>query len=163
MTESGRALAAHHAILVAEVVGTSTFEGTHDPLPVTKDSHEVVRELAALAETVTVENAQECYHDAMTRARRPACSSRPASSTSGRGQMEEQYWWVIRAIVAATREMEFVPEGMQGLEQAMADTFFVNMSVFQSMPDLWAIGQVFPVMPLQRLDEEPMGVPSSRT
>lgn len=156
VTESGRALAAHHAILVAEVVGTSTFEGTHDPLPVTKDSHEVVRELAALAETVTVENAQECYHDAMdTREKAGLLFETGQLDLVGRGQMEEQYWRVIRAIVAATREMELVPEGMQGLEQAMADTFFVNMSVFQSMPDSWAIGQVFPVMPLQRLDEEP--------
>ena len=156
VTESGRALAAHHAILVAEVVGTSTFEGTHDPLPVTKDSHEVVRELAALAGTVTIENAQECYHDAMdTREKAGLLFETGQLDLVARGQMEEQYWRVIRAIVAATREMELVPEGMQGLEQAMADTFFVNMSVFQSMPDSWAIGQVFPVMPLQRLDEEP--------
>ena len=156
VTESGRALAAHHAILVAEVVGTSTFEGTHEPLPVTKDSHEVVRELAALAGTVTIENAQECYHDAMdTREKAGLLFETGQLDLVGRGQMEEQYWRVIRAIVAATREMELVPEGMQGLEQAMADTFFVNMSVFQSMPDSWAIGQVFPVMPLQRLDEEP--------
>ena len=156
VTESGRALAAHHAILVAEVVGTSTFEGTHEPLPVTKDSHEVVRELAALAGTVTIENAQECYHDAMdTREKAGLLFETGQLDLVGRGQMEEQYWRVIRAIVAATREMDLVPEGMQGLEQAMADTFFVNMSVFQSMPDSWAIGQVFPVMPLQRLDEEP--------
>ncbi|MBL6720845.1 MAG: biosynthetic arginine decarboxylase [Planctomycetes bacterium] len=156
VSESGRALAAHHAILVAEVVGVSTFEGTHDELPLTNDTHEVVREMATLAEGVTEDNVQERYHDAMDlREKGATLFEAGLLNLRGRGQLEEQYWRVIREVLSHTRAMEYVPEDMQGLERAMSDTFFVNMSVFQSMPDSWAIGQIFPVMPLQRLNEEP--------
>ncbi len=156
VSESGRALAAHHAILVAEVVGVSTFEGTHDELPLTDQTHEVVREMAAQADGVTEDNVQERYHDAMDlREKGATLFEAGLLNLHGRGQLEEQYWRVIREVLTHTRAMEYVPEDMQGLERAMSDTFFVNMSVFQSMPDSWAIGQIFPVMPLQRLNEEP--------
>ena len=71
-----------------------------------------------------------------------------------RAQVEEHFWRACRAVLNTARKVEYAPEDLDDLEKALADTMFLNMSVFQSIPDAWAIGQMFPVMPIQRLDEE---------
>lgn len=156
VSESGRAVAAHHAVLVAEVVGVSSFEDGHDPQPLTKDAPDVVREIAVLATGLTEANAQERYHDALDlREKAGLLFETGLLSLVQRGQVEEHFWRATNGVLKVVRQMAVVPEDMRGLELTLSDTYFVNMSIFQSLPDAWAIDQVFPVMPIQRLTEEP--------
>ncbi|HIG86821.1 MAG TPA: biosynthetic arginine decarboxylase [Planctomycetes bacterium] len=156
VSESGRAIAAHHAVLVAEVVGVSSFEDGHDPQPLTLDAPDVVREMAALASGLTEGNAQEHYHDALDlREKAGLLFETGLLNLVQRGQVEEHFWRAANGVLRVVRQMDVVPEDMQGLELTLSDTYFVNMSIFQSLPDAWAIDQVFPVMPIQRLNEEP--------
>ncbi len=156
VSESGRAIAAHHAVLVAEVVGVSSFEDGHDPQPLTLDAPDVVREMAALASGLTEGNAQEHYHDALDlREKAGLLFETGLLNLVQRGQVEEHFWRAANGVLKVVRRMDVVPEDMQGLELTLSDTYFINMSIFQSLPDAWAIDQVFPVMPIQRLNEEP--------
>jgi len=156
VSESGRAIAAHHAVLVAEVVGVSSFEDGHDPQPLTLDAPDVVREMAALASGLTEGNAQEHYHDALDlREKAGLLFETGLLNLVQRGQVEEHFWRAANGVLKVVRQMDVVPEDMQGLELTLSDTYFINMSIFQSLPDAWAIDQVFPVMPIQRLNEEP--------
>ena len=156
VSESGRAIAAHHAVLVAEVVGVSSFEDGHDPQPLTLDAPDVVREMAALASELTEGNAQERYHDALDlREKAGLLFETGLLNLVQRGQVEEHFWRAANGVLKVVRRMDVVPEDMQGLELTLSDTYFINMSIFQSLPDAWAIDQVFPVMPIQRLNEEP--------
>jgi arginine decarboxylase len=156
VSESGRAIAAHHAVLIAEVVGVSSFEDGHDPQPLTLDAPDVVREMATLASGLTEDNAQERYHDALDlREKAGLLFETGLLNLVQRGQVEEHFWRAATGVLKVVRQMDVVPEDMQGLELTLSDTYFVNMSIFQSLPDAWAIDQVFPVMPIQRLNEEP--------
>jgi arginine decarboxylase len=156
VSESGRAIAAHHAVLIAEVVGVSSFEDGHDPQPLTLDAPDVVREMATLASGLTKDNAQEHYHDALDlREKAGLLFETGLLNLVQRGQVEEHFWRAATGVLKVVRQMDVVPEDMQGLELTLSDTYFVNMSIFQSLPDAWAIDQVFPVMPIQRLNEEP--------
>jgi arginine decarboxylase len=156
VSESGRAIAAHHAVLIAEVVGVSSFEDGHDPQPLTLDAPDVVREMATLASGLTEDNAQERYHDALDlREKAGLLFETGLLNLVQRGQVEEHFWRAATGVLKVVRQMDVVPEDMHGLELTLSDTYFVNMSIFQSLPDAWAIDQVFPVMPIQRLNEEP--------
>ncbi|MGD2017611.1 MAG: biosynthetic arginine decarboxylase [Planctomycetota bacterium] len=156
VTESGRALVAHHAVLVAETVGVTTFEPSDEVAPVTEDTNEVVRSMAELAATVTPRKYLEVYHDALDlREQAMLLFNTGQLGLDERAQVEEHFWRACRAVLSTARKVDYAPEDLDDLERALADTMFLNMSVFQSIPDAWAIGQMFPVMPIQRLDEEP--------
>jgi arginine decarboxylase len=105
---------------------------------------------------MTVRNVLESYHDAQ-QAYDLAMNlfSGGYLSLYQRSLVENLYWAICRKIQGLTKQMEFVPEELQGLEQMLSDTYFCNFSLFQSMPDSWAIKQLFPVIPIHRLDEEP--------
>ena len=156
VTESGRALVAHHAVLVAETVGVTTFEPSDEVAPVTEDTNEVVRSMAELAATVTPRKYLEVYHDALDlREQAMLLFNTGQLGLDERAQVEEHFWRACRAVLATARKVDYAPEDIEALEKALADTLFLNMSVFQSLPDAWAIGQMFPVLPIHRLDEEP--------
>ncbi len=156
VTESGRALVAHHAVLIAEAAGVTTFEPSDEAAPVAPDSPEVVLSMAELAATVTPRKYLEVYHDALDlREQGMLLFNTGQLGLDERAQVEEHFWRACRAVLSTARKVEYAPEDLEDLEKALADTMFLNMSVFQSLPDAWAIGQMFPVMPIQRLDEEP--------
>lgn len=156
ITESGRALAAHHSVLIGEVVGTSGLASLGVTTDVTDQDHELVRDLAALCESENPANLLEGYHDALeARERAMLLFSTGQLSLTERARVEELFWRVSERALHLTRSMEHIPDDLARLERDLADTYFVNASIFQSMPDSWAIGQLFPVLPLQRLDEEP--------
>ncbi len=156
VTESGRALTAHHAVLVGEVVGCSGFE-VHDNTPPNPDTDpDVVVRMAELCNDVSVKNYQESYHDALhLREEAMLLFNTGGLSLPDRARAEEFFWRTCEKILKVTRGLAYVPDDLEHLQRDLADTYFVNFSVFQSVPDSWAIHQLFPIMPLHRLGEEP--------
>jgi arginine decarboxylase len=156
VTESGRALSAHHAVLVTEVLGTTDFSEEGVPEKPREDEHQLVHNSHAAWEGVTAKNFQESYHDAVQiRDETMVLFNVGQISMRERARVEDYYWRTCEKILRLTRTLDYVPDDLAHLERDMADTYFLNFSLFQSVPDSWAIHQLFPVMPLHRLDEQP--------
>jgi arginine decarboxylase len=156
VSESGRAVVAHHAALVVDVLGVGELSVGRVPEAPPSDAEVVVRNLYDTYREVSRKNLLESYHDALEY--RDECLSLfnlGHLSLQERVLSEDIYWALCQRILKLTRELDEVPEELEGLEKALADTYFCNFSVFQSAPDSWAIDQLFPVMPLHRLHEEP--------
>jgi arginine decarboxylase len=156
VTESGRALSAHHAVLVADVLGTAERGSVGAPLAPTAEEHETVHNFADVCDKVSAKNYLEAYHDA-TQLREEAMVLFNVGQLSlkDRARVEEFFWRTCEKILRITRGLDYVPDDLANLERDMSDTYFVNFSLFQSVPDSWAIHQLFPVMPLHRHLEEP--------
>ncbi len=156
LSESGRALTAHHAVLVAEVMGVSHFSPADGQVQVDADSHELVRELSDVCAAITRKNLLESHHDAVhLRDTAMTLFNVGQLDLADRARVEELFWLSSQKILHITREMEYVPEDLDHLERELADIYFLNFSVFQSMPDSWAIRQLFPILPINRHREEP--------
>ena len=156
MTESGRALTAHHAVLVTNVLGATTFDAPGIPPKASAEEPDLIQQISSVAENITAKNYQESYHDALQlREEAMTLFNVGQLSLPERARVEELYWRTAAKILRLTRELDYVPDDLASLERDMADTYFLNFSLFQSMPDSWAIGQLFPVLPIHRLDEEP--------
>jgi arginine decarboxylase len=156
ISESGRAIVAYHSALIFGVLGVAG-QGNGDPteaLP--EDADQPLKDLLDTYKNLTVRNVLEAYHDAQQ-----ALDMMINNFCSGyvdlgqRSLAENLYWSICRKIVRFFDQMDFVPEELQGLDNLMSDTYFCNFSLFQSMPDSWAIKQLFPVMPIHRLNERP--------
>jgi arginine decarboxylase len=160
ITESGRALVAFHSVLVFNVVGTSSFNKFHLPQDLTAEQRaEMPGPVATLYDAyqhISRANFPEYYHDAQ-QARDEAMNlfNLGYCSLEHRALAEKLFFGVCAKVLGIVRTLSYVPEEFHGLESMLADTFFCNMSIFQSMPDSWAIDQLFPIMPIHRLDEEP--------
>jgi arginine decarboxylase len=156
ITESGRALTAHHAVLVTEVLGVSDYAANGAPEPPGPDEHEIIGNAASVCDVVSAKNFQESYHDAQQlRDEAMMLFNVGQLSLRERARVEEFFWRTCQKILRIIRTMTYVPDDLANLERDMADTYFVNFSVFQSLPDSWAINQLFPVLPLHRLNEQP--------
>ena len=154
-SESGRAIASHQSVLVFDVVGTSGIPNqTIEPLK--EDEHLIVRNLFEALENINENNYQEIYHDAV-QFNQEAISlfSFGYLSLKQRARVERLFWECCDRILKVTRKLNYVPDDLEDLERAMALTYYCNFSVFQSAPDSWAIDQLFPIMPIHRLHEEP--------
>jgi arginine decarboxylase len=157
VSESGRAIVAYHSVLIFNVLGVSAFG--EEKIPESFSPDEAEQPLIDLLETyqnMSVRNALESYHDAQQ------ALDMALNLFSGgylpldqRCQAENLYWAILSKLKKLVAQMEDVPEDLQGLDDAMADTYFCNFSLFQSCPDSWAIKQLFPVMPIHRLNTEP--------
>jgi arginine decarboxylase len=157
VTESGRALTAHHAVLITEVLGVSEYGSETIPEAARTDEHEIVHNSASVADGVTAKNFLESFHDAQQlRDEAMTLFNVGQLSLKERARVEEFFWRSCQKILRIARGLSYVPDDLAHLERDMADTYFVNFSVFQSLPDSWAIGQLFPVLPLHRLNEQPM-------
>jgi arginine decarboxylase len=156
VTESGRALVAHSSVLVFDVLGTNEVASVKSPTPPQEHDPRVLHTLWEVMSGVSAKNALESYHDAL-QAKEEATSAFNLGYLDlvGRARAEELFWLCAQKIMRHVREMEYVPEDLQGLERALADTYYGNFSVFQSMPDSWTVKQLFPLMPIHRLDERP--------
>ncbi len=155
VNESGRAVAAHQSVLVFDVVGTNTTKYP-EPEPPSKDDHHVIHELYETYKNVLPKNVQEAWHDA-SQAKEEAYSLFKFGylSLRDRARAERLFWHCCRKILAAADRAKFVPEEIQEVEKLFSAIYYCNFSVFQSAPDTWAIDQLFPIMPIHRLDEEP--------
>ena len=155
VSESGRAVAAHQSVLVFDVLGTNEtrFPTPEPPAP---DEHGVILELYETYKNVLPKNVQEAWHDA-TQAREEAYSLFKFGylSLRDRARAERLFWHCGRKILEAARRAKFVPEEIADVEKLFSAIYYCNFSVFQSAPDTWAIDQLFPILPIHRLDEEP--------
>jgi arginine decarboxylase len=156
VSESGRAVVAHHAILVVDVLGVSEFDVGKVPDQLPQEAAAVVRHLWETYRDVTRKNYLEAYHDAIEY--KDECMTLFALghlSLEQRVIAEDIFWAICQRVLRMTREAQHVPEELEGLERALSDTYFCNFSMFQSVPDSWAVDQLFPIMPIHRLGEEP--------
>ncbi|MBE9204068.1 biosynthetic arginine decarboxylase [Synechocystis salina LEGE 06099] len=154
ISESGRAIASHQSVLIFDIVATNDI---NPPLPKVKaKDHAILRNLMETWETITVDNYQEAYHD-VEQFKTEAISlfNFGYLGLKERAKAEEIYWACCHKILQICRQQEYVPDDLENLEVNLASIYYANMSVFQSAPDSWAIDQLFPIMPIHRLDEEP--------
>lgn len=155
ISESGRAIASHQSVLIFDVLGTSEVL-REVPEPVDQNAHQIPRNLYEIYQSITPENYQEVYHDAI-QFKQEAISlfNLGYLGIAERAKTEQLYWACCEKIQAIAREKEYVSDDLEELEKVMASIYYINLSVFQSVPDSWAINQLFPIMPIHRLDEEP--------
>ncbi len=158
-SESGRALVAHHSMLVVPIVGTTQ---THvaQSLPDTMDDADMeippLAELHGILKELSVKNVLESYHDAQTAVEMALqMFANGNMSIEQRAMAESMGWAICLKINDYLEDLEFVPKELDDLRFALADTYFANFSLFQALPDAWALGQLFPVMPIHRLTERP--------
>jgi len=162
VSESGRAVAAYHSVLIFDALGSSAldkFRVTGDQAEDYNGADELpqpVHDLFEAYRSVSERRLVECYHDALT-AREQVLQmfNLGLLSLEFRGLAERLYWATCARIRDACRKLERLPEELEDLEAILSDTYFCNFSVFQSLPDSWAIDQLFPIMPIHRLDERP--------
>ena len=156
ISESGRAVVAYHSVLVFDVLGTSNFDRCDAPAAVAEDAAQPIKDLFAVHRDLNKKNYAECYHDA-TQAMEETLNlfSLGYLPIEERANAERMFWAIGRKLQRIVKELAYVPEDFQNLDTLLSDTYFCNFSVFQSMPDSWAIKQLFPIMPIHRLQEEP--------
>lgn len=156
ITESGRALTAHHSVLILEVLETASLPEWDDDEEVTKDDHELLQEMYEIWDTMNPSRMYEDWHDAQ-QIREEALDlfSHGIVDLETRAKIERLYWSITREVNQIVKSMKHAPDEFRGLSKLLADKYFCNFSLFQSLPDSWAIDQLFPIMPIQRLDERP--------
>jgi len=156
VSESGRAVVAYHSMLIFDVLGVSHFDRFEAPQSIPEDAPQQLHDLFAVYHDIKKKNLLECYHDAVQHVDDVVNMFNLGSvPLQTRALAEQLFWAVSTKILKTVRELDFCPEELQGLEANLSDTYFCNFSVFQSMPDSWAIKQLFPVMPIHRLNEVP--------
>jgi len=157
VTESGRAIAAYHSVLVFNVLGVSGLGEEEAPQELPGDPEQPLIDLQETLRSVNSRNLLEAYHDSQQ-----ALDSALNLFSLGylplvqRCIAENLFWAICRRIQKMARELDFFPEELEGLDAMLSDTYFCNFSLFQSMPDSWAIKQLFPIMPIHRLGEKPL-------
>lgn len=156
VTESGRALVAYYSILVFNVLDVAKFEEHEIPESLPEDIAEPIRNLHEVNQGLSIKNLQECYNDALYyRDHVRDMFNHGRVSLRDRSISEKIFWNTLFQIVEKKDKLKFVPSELEELEAAIADIYYCNFSVFQSIPDSWAIDQLFPIMPLHRLQELP--------
>ncbi len=156
ITESGRSLAAHHSILIIDVLETASLPEMPDEFEAKESDHQLVRDLYDIWCNLNPRSMLEDWHDAeQIRDEALELFSHGLVDLKTRAEIEAMYWSVSHEINMLAKQMKHIPEELLGLDKLLADKYFCNFSLFQSLPDSWAIDQLFPIMPIQRLDERP--------
>ena len=156
ITESGRALVAHHSVLVFDILDVNEVLAGQAPPLVDQDEPPVIHQLVETWRSVSRKNFQEAYHDALQlKEEATNLFNVGLLDLRGRARVEQLFWGCCEAILKIIRELDYVPDDLEGLEKGLADTYYGNFSVFQSAPDHWAVKQLFPIMPLHRLNQRP--------
>ena len=156
ITESGRSLTAHHSVLIFEVLETASVPTMSEEEEPREDDHELVRELFSLWEQLNQSKMLETWHDSqLIREEALDRFSLGLLDLKTRAQIERLFWSITKEIHQMTSELKHIPEELLYLPKMLSDKYFCNFSLFQSLPDSWAIDQIFPIIPIQRLDEKP--------
>jgi arginine decarboxylase len=156
VSESGRAIVAYHSVLVLNVLGVSELGDEYVPKSATPDMEQPLVDLIQTYDELTQRNVLESYHDAQQ------ALDMALNLFSGgylpldqRSLAENLYWAICMKLKKLMQSLDDVPEDLQDLDESLSDTYFCNFSLFQSVPDSWAIKQLFPIMPIHRLNERP--------
>ena len=156
ITESGRSLSAHHSVLVIDVLETASLPEMDERFEPRPDSHQLVKDLYEIWDNLSQRSMLEDWHDAeQIRDEALDLFSHGIVDLRTRAEIERMYWSVCREILALTKNLKHIPEELTNLDRLLADKYFCNFSLFQSLPDSWAVDQIFPIVPIQRLDERP--------
>jgi arginine decarboxylase len=156
ITESGRSLAAHHSVLVLDVLGAASLPEMPEEFEAKPSDHQLVKDLYEIWDNLNPKSMLEDWHDAEQI--RENCLDMFAHGMvdlKTRAEIEAMYWSVCHEINAIAKTMKHVPDELRGLDKLLADKYFCNFSIFQSLPDCWGIDQLFPIMPIERLNEKP--------
>ena len=156
VSESGRAIVAHHSVLIVEVFGAIEKIRPGEFLKFGEQEHALVRELLDIRRNLAKLNKLEAYHDALER-RDDAqhMFTLGMMDLPDKAKIEELYWQISRDVVDSFKGQPYTPEEIRQLEDSLGDQYLCNFSVFQSLLDHWALGQLFPIMPVARLNERP--------
>jgi arginine decarboxylase len=156
VTEAGRWMVAHHSILVFDVLGVNEVRSGKKPEPVSEDDPKVLQDLADVWQAINRKNVLESYHDALQLKEDASTLFNVGQiDLRARARVERLFWDCCEKIQKLAADLPEVPEELRDLERGLADTYYGNLSVFQSVPDHWAVKQLFPIMPVQRLNEKP--------
>lgn len=156
ISESGRAIASHQSVLIFDVLGTSNVPWQEEVQTPQEDDHTIVRELYEIYMNLSLTNYQEAYHDAIQfKDEAISLFNFGYLGLTERAKAERMFWNCCRKIQTLVHNEDYVPDDLEDLEITMASIYYINLSVFQSVPDSWAIDQLFPIMPIHRLNEEP--------
>ncbi len=156
ITETGRAIVAYYSVLLFNVLDKRRFEGQPVPEELPDDTHEIIKNLYETLKSLSLKNTQECYNDAIYyRDQVRQLFKLGEISLRERALSENIFWHLVREIAKNIEQLKFVPKDLQDIPVALADTYYGNFSVFQSLPDAWAIEHLFPIMPIHRLNEMP--------
>ena len=156
ITESGRSLSAHHSVLIIDVLGAASLPEMPEEFEAKENDHKLVKDLYEIWDNLNPKSMLEDWHDADQI--REDCLDLFAHGMvdlKTRAQIEAMYWSVCHEINAIAKTLKHVPDELRGLDKLLADKYFCNFSLFQSLPDCWGIDRLFPIMPIQRLNERP--------
>ncbi len=156
ISESGRAMTAYHSILVFNVLDVTSFPEWSDQIEIPENAPEIVEEIYDVLENTSNKNLSESWHDA-THLKDEIHNQFLLGliTLRDRALCERIYWGISRKVEKLSQRLKYMPDEIATLRKNLADKYFCNFSIFQSVPDSWAIDQVFPVLPIQRLTEEP--------
>lgn len=156
VTECGRAIVAHHSVLIFDVLGCSGLSDTSFRFKSDQEPSALLKELIEINKNITMKNFQETYHDAIQ------CKDEAFSmfnlgylSLVERARIEDLFWKICKKIAKIVEDLDYVPDELEGLDTFLADMYYGNFSLFQSAPDHWAVKQLFPIIPICRLHQKP--------
>lgn len=156
VSEGGRAIVAHHAVLVVESFGSIEKNKAAKDVVLVESDSKLVREIADIQRQLSKQNRMESLHDALqVKEQAQSMFDLGLLDLESRAKIETMYWQISQQIVGFCKGMRYIPEEVKELETALGDQYVCNFSVFQSLPDHWALGQLFPAMPIHRLDSAP--------
>ncbi len=158
VSESGRALVAHHAMLVFNVLGVNelTSSISKEFIPPNDEDHGILHTMWEAYQSVSKKSFQEAYNDAqVAKEESVTLFSHGVIDLETKARVDDLYWATCHRIQSTITSETYIPEDLQGLDKRLSDTYYCNFSIFQSLPDSWAVGHLFPIAPLHRLEEEP--------
>ena len=160
VTESGRAVVAYYSVLVFNILDITRFSHPQQPEPPKKNAHEMTHNLWEIRNRIGNKSKdtilQECFNDALFyRDQVRSLFRHGVLDLRERATAEKIYWHICTRIAEQAQHLEHIPEDLQALQDNLIDFYYANFSVFQSLPDSWAIDQLFPIMPIHRLHEKP--------
>ncbi len=156
ITEAGRAVVAYYSVLLFNVLDVCRFTSVSAPEQLPEDSHQLIRNLMEVRQVLTIRNVQECFNDAIYyRDEIRQLFKHGHVTLRQRSLAEDIFWSILTQIQELKKELKQAPKALEGLDYALSDIYYCNFSVFQSLPDSWAIDHLFPIMPVHRLNEEP--------
>ena len=156
ITEGGRSLTAHHSVLVLEVLETSDVPHMREDFHPAEDDHKLVHDLTDIWDKLSTRSMLEDWHDAEDiREEALDLFRHGLLDLRTRAQIESLYWSICAEVAELVHHLKHAPDELRKLDKMMSEKYFCNFSLFQSLPDSWALDQLFPVMPIQRLDERP--------
>ncbi len=156
VTESGRALVAHHSVLVFNVLGTNEILAGQIPASLAQGEHRIIQQLYETYDGISRKNFLEAYHDTLQLKEEGITAfNLGVLDLKQRARVEQIFWATCERILKIVRDLPYVPDDLEGLERQLTDTYYCNFSLFQSLPDHWAVRQLFPTMPIDRLNKAP--------